>query len=373
MERELRPDAAAGYLADANAPVGEVVRATALGGGVSNVVVEVRTADGDCLVLKQPRPNLAVEDDWPADVARVHNEAAAARAYERILAERGLDARVPTPRFEDETDHVVGFECAPEEATMWKEDLLAGRVDGAVARAVGEVLGAVHDAAAGDEDLRASFASKRPFEQLRVDPYHRTTAERHPDLAERIRAEAERVTDVERTLVHGDYSPKNVLVDGGTPWILDFEVAHWGDPSFDTAFMLNHLFIKSVHNRERGAAYREAASAFWRAYDAAVPWDVEPETVAELGVLLLARVDGKSPVEYVDEATADALRRCGTRLLREEVDSLDAAASVVAAEADRLESADRVAGDDRPDRGDRDDRLSRPDRDDRAGTPERDA
>ena len=110
-------------------------------------------------------------------------------------------------------------------------------------------------------------------------------------------AEVDRILDVDRTLVHGDYSPKNVLVDRAgddTPWILDFEVAHWGDPAFDTGFMMNHLFIKSVYNHEQQSEYLDAAFAFWDAYDEGVSWDIETETVTELGVLMLARVDGKS-------------------------------------------------------------------------------
>ncbi|WP_423751293.1 phosphotransferase family protein [Salinirarus marinus] len=309
-----------------------------LGGGVSNHVLAV-SWDGGCVVVKQPLPNLAVEDDWPADVERVHNEAAAARTYAAVIEATSLEyAHVPDVVFEDETENVVGVECVPGDAPTWKEELLDGRVDVAVADEVGRVLGAVHDAAAGDDDVRANFASKRPFDQLRIDPYHRTTARRHPDVADAIDAEIERVRSVERTLVHGDYSPKNVLVDrtgaAPEPWIIDFEVAHWGDPAFDTAFLLNHLFIKSAYNREKQAAYLDAAFEFWRAYVDRVDWDVEAATVAELGVLMLARVDGKSPVEYVDrEATANALRRTAKRTLTEGIETLDGVATAIREEA----------------------------------------
>jgi len=146
--------------------------------------------------------------------------------------------------------------------------------------------------------------------------------------------------DTSRTLVHGDYSPKNVLVDRATdpvPWILDFEVAHWGDPAFDTAFMLNHLYIKSIYNHAQHAAYADAADRFWTAYDAAVGWDIERETVAELAVLMLARVDGKSPVEYVErEAVADALRRVAKRTLRGDAETLPEFAGLAREEAAAL-------------------------------------
>ena len=307
------------------------VTASMLGGGVSNRVVRVDAGDRS-FVLKQPLSNLAVEDDWPADVSRVHNEAAAARAYADVIEAAGFeDVRVPEVIDEDERSHVVVFSCAPDRAVMWRRGLLGGRVDAGVARSLGRLLGTVHDRASNDGERRERFADPTPFDQLRVDPYHRTTARRHPEVAGEIRAEAERVLAAHRTLVHGDYSPKNVLVDRerGVRWILDFEVAHWGDPAFDTAFMLNHLFIKSVHVEGRREACIDAAERFWSAYRAAVEWDVERETVRELGVLMLARVDGKSPVEYLDPGEDDTLREISRRALREGTATLDGFAALV--------------------------------------------
>jgi 5-methylthioribose kinase len=305
--------------------------ANPLGGGVSNRVVRVDAVDRS-FVLKQPLPNLAVKDDWPADVSRVHNEAAAARAYADVIEAAGLeDVRVPDVLDEDGTAHVVVFSHAPDGAVMWKRELLDGRVDAGVARSLGRLLGTVHRRASRDDDLRERFADPTPFDQLRVDPYHRTTAERHPDVGEAIRAEAERVLAADRTLVHGDFSPKNVLVDrsSGVRWLLDFEVAHWGDPAFDTAFMLNHLFIKSVHVDGRREACIDAALTFWEAYRGAAGWDVEHETVRELAVLMLARVDGKSPVEYLDAGEGDRLRGISKRALREGTGTLDGFAGIV--------------------------------------------
>jgi 5-methylthioribose kinase len=326
-------------------PADATVRAAPLGGGVSNTVLRV-TVDGDCLVVKQPLANLAVEDDWPADVDRVHNEAAAARAYRTVIDRASIpDVRVPAVRFEDETDHVVGFECAPEGARTWKQHLLEGAVDARIARTLGRFLGASHRTAAGDERLRERFATEAPFRQLRLDPYHRTVARRHPEVAPAIEREIERIEGVARTLVHGDFSPKNVLVvddegerrgDGeGAPdgagttgcWLLDFEVAHWGDPAFDAAFMLNHLLLKSVHNAGDEAARTacvDAAREFWTAYVEAVPWTLEPATVRELAVLMLARIDGKSPVEYLtDPATKEWVRSVATTALERDVTGLD--------------------------------------------------
>jgi len=315
-----------------------------LGGGVSNDVFEVRAGD-TCLVVKRPYENLAVEDDWPADLARVHNEAAAARAYERLFADASVtDVAVPSVVFEDHEAHAIGIECAPEGATTWKADLLDGRVDQGITGALGHALGVVHAGAAGDADLEKTFADPTPFEQLRLDPYHRTVARRHPDIADAVEAEIDRIEGIRRTLVHGDYSPKNVLLaepEGSkTAWILDFEVAHWGDPAFDLAFMCNHLLIKSVHNAEQGEEYVAAARRFIDAYGEVIDrgpeteWDVEAPLVRELGILMLARVDGKSPVEYTEASTEAALRAASKRALTEGVENLDRFLSILARERD---------------------------------------
>lgn len=318
------------------APEDADIQSRSLGGGVSNRVIQARWDRSGCLVVKQPLPNLAVTDDWPADVTRVHNEAAAARAYHSIIAAAALPARVPEVVFESKDDHILALGCAPEHAIMWKRELLEGRVDVRVARMLGHVLGEVQARASKDRDLRSRFANKQPFVELRLDPYHRHTADRHPDIGDAILAEIDRIEAVELTIVHGDFSPKNVLVDrsnGNTPWILDFEVAHWGDPVFDAAFMLNHLLIKSVYRSAARREYLHAAKTFWDAYRARTPWEREVHCVAELGVLMLARVDGKSPVEYLeDDRTAATLRSIAKRALRDGCETIEAYIDIIVEE-----------------------------------------
>ena len=325
---ELTESTVATYLEDrGHLPTADSATVTPLGGGVSNRVLAVHWDEAG-VVVKQPLPELAVSDHWPADVARVHNEAAAMRVVRDMLEEIDDAPRVPEILFEDRDIHAIGMECAPTIASSWKEALLAGDVDAAIAGRLGEILGVVHRKANDNEAIREQFSHTRPFEQLRLDPYHRTVARRHPDLAERIQIELERLMRTQTTLVHGDFSPKNVLVEpgDGTPrlWLIDFEVAHWGDPAFDVAFMLNHLTIKSVFNHERQAQYLDAADRFYASYTASVPWSVEPALFRELGILMLARVDGKSPVEYVtNEKTREQLRRIAHRVLTQEPQTLD--------------------------------------------------
>jgi aminoglycoside phosphotransferase (APT) family kinase protein len=145
------------------------------------------------------------------------------------------------------------------------------------------------------------FADQAPLLQGRVDPYHRTAAERNPDLADAVLDEVDRLLDTRRALVLGDWSPKNLLTYPNRVLALDFEVAHWGDPAFDVAFLLTHLVLKGVRRPQDRPALRAAASAFIDAYMSAAG-AIAPDdgdVIAELGCLLLARVDGKSPAEYL--------------------------------------------------------------------------
>lgn len=329
----LDADSVVPYLRESDVvPADATATAEPLGGGVSNAVLRVEW-DGHAVVVKQPFPDLAVEADWPADVGRVHNEAAAARVYATVAdASAVAGVCVPEVLYEDEDDHVIVVTAAPERARMWKADLLAGRVETDIAATLGSVLAATHETATGDPAIEREFERYAPFEQLRLDPYHRAVAERYPEYAADIDREIERLRTTRTTLVHGDFSPKNVLVDDAgeerTLWLLDFEVAHWGDPLFDVAFMLSHLFIKSVYRAEDGETYVRAATSFLDAYrgERGLPTERERYLVTELGILLLARVDGKSPVEYVErETTKNHIRTLAGDLLSGERETVEAA------------------------------------------------
>jgi aminoglycoside phosphotransferase (APT) family kinase protein len=202
---------------------------------------------------------------------------------------------------------------------LWKSELRAGRADAAFAARVGETLARIHAATAGDRAIREAFATDAGFHAIRLEPYLLATARRHPDLAPRLRALAERTAASRAALVHGDVSPKNILVGERGPVFLDAECAWYGDPAFDLAFCLNHL-LRNARGPEAGALPRRIPR-LGDAYLAGVTW--EPRDVFEarcarlLPGLFLARVDGKSPVEYVTvEADRDRVRACAKPLLR---------------------------------------------------------
>ena len=291
-------------------PVARTATAQSLGGGVSNVVVRVDArGEPGGLVLKQSLPRLRVEQEWLADRERIYHEAASLQYLAKVLPASAL----PKVVLEDRPNYLFVMSSAPPEGVNWKDALLAGNVDPAVAAQVGALLGRIHRHSSVTDDRipegLEQFADQHCFVQLRIDPYHRATAAVHPDLANDIEIEAQRMLNRRLALVHGDYSPKNVIVVGsGTAaeaFLLDFEVAHLGNPVFDLAFMLNHLTLKAIHQPRLAGEYNAAARSFWSAYldnAGAFADDLarfERETVRQLGALLLARIDGKSPAEYI--------------------------------------------------------------------------
>jgi 5-methylthioribose kinase len=278
---------------------GQIFTASVLAGGVSCDVWHVKTADGREMVVKRALPRLRVEADWRAPAERASTEA----DWFRQVAE--FDPRlVPDVLGEDRAHHIFAMEYLPAEThTLWKAELAAGRADDAFAARVGETLAHIHAATANREDVMHDFAHDTQFHALRLEPYLLHTAKKHPDLAPRIRALSDGVAEARIALMQGDISPKNILIGPDGPVFLDAETACYGDPAFDLAFCLNHLLLKCVWHKKFKKNYLQSFQALTDAYLENVTWeepdDIEARTAALLPALLLARIDGKSPVEYL--------------------------------------------------------------------------
>jgi 5-methylthioribose kinase len=282
------------------------VRVEPLAGGVSSDIVAV-TGPGIDVVVKRALPRLRVAQEWLADDERVVTEARALQ-----LAARLAPGTVPAVLDLDEDSRTLVLERAPAGWRNWRDELLLGRVDETVARALGRALAAWHTGTAGSPP--AAFTNTRVFVQLRIEPFYRMVAARHPQVAETIGATADALLQTRECLVHGDVSPKNVLYGDGRLWMLDWEVAHVGDPCFDLAHLLAHLVLKAVHRPADASRYRAAAEAFLSAYGR--PAD-RGRLVPNLGCLLLARVDGKSPAPYLTEIEHAQVRALAFRVLSE--------------------------------------------------------
>jgi aminoglycoside phosphotransferase (APT) family kinase protein len=294
---------------------GEALRVTPLSGGVSSDIALVEAGDRRFCV-KRALGRLKVAALWEAPIARNAAEA----AWMRLVAE-WIPTAAPRIFGEDKEEGLFAMSYfPPSEYPLWKAELLAGRIEPGFAAAVGRDLGVIHARSARDPAIRDAFANDETFEAIRIEPYLRATGRAHPTLAARFDELAKRTLARKTALVHGDISPKNILRGPKGPVFLDAECAWYGDPAFDLAFCLNHLLLKGARRGIAPAPYLKAFESLTRAYFAESSWEdpaaLEARAAELLPALFLARIDGKSPVEYlthVDEK--EAVRRCAAPLV----------------------------------------------------------
>ncbi len=285
---------------------------TPLGGGVSNTVLLIEFA-GRRIVAKQSLAKLRVAEEWTSDRNRIARECQAMR----WVRDRVGGNCVPPVVFEDLNNCIFAMEAAHPDSQAWKERLLAGERNLKTAAAAGKLLGRIISESWRNNEAERAFGDQTVFRQLRLDPYYGTTALRHPDLADYFAQMLERSAARRVSLVHGDWSPKNFLVRGDDVVAIDFEVIHFGDPAFDAAFLLNHFLLKSLYLR---TSFAGMADAFWTGLRSTIPDELdwlEAATLEHLGCLLLSRVDGKSPAEYIrSDDLRDGVRRRARGLIQ---------------------------------------------------------
>jgi 5-methylthioribose kinase len=298
----------------------------ALRGGVSNKTVLLRRPDGTCWVLKQALPKLRVQADWFSDPSRIRVEANALRFLPLITPTN----TIPKLLFEDPGQYLLAMEAIPEPHENWKERLLGGKLDRDFVSQFGRLLASIHGRSYElREQLFPIFENRVFFETLRLEPYYQFTGERVPEAASFLDdvIAANRTHCV--TLVHGDYSPKNVLLFQDRLILLDHEVVHVGDPAFDLGFSLTHLLSKGLHLKEHRSAFLDAAVEYWKVYQSqtgSAPWfkGVETRAMSNTIACLLARTSGRSPLEYLADDERRQQKAAALHLIRHRPDTLPA-------------------------------------------------
>jgi aminoglycoside phosphotransferase (APT) family kinase protein len=276
-----------------------------LSGGVSSEIWKV----GSSVCVKRALPRLRVAQRWEAPVER--------NRYERLWME-AAGAALPgsAPRILAADDEAGVFAMQYLEYPVWKERLRQGHADPAFAARVGAALAAIHAATAERPDVAQRFATDAIFHSIRLEPYLVATGAANPDLQSLFEALVKTTAETRVCLAHGDVSPKNILVGERGPIFLDAECAWYGDPAFDLAFCLNHLLLKCLWVPAARAALLDCFDSLSSAYLRGVSFqDVEKRTAALLPALLLARVDGKSPVEYLTDAQKQQVRTIARSLI----------------------------------------------------------
>ena len=296
---------------------GEVVLQP-LTGGVSCDVWKVDTPTGP-IVVKRPLPQLRVAAEWLAPVERGTSE------VRWLRRARAVDPDIVPEVLAELPGYAFAMRFLPG-CPVWKDELMAGRVDADFAAKVGRSIAAVHAATAYNDGDRADFPNDEMFRALRVDPFLLHVARHDAELAPALAALADDLSGRKIALVHGDVSPKNILVSAAGPVFLDAECAVYGDPAFDLAFCTTHLLLKAVWSGD--ARLGEAASALVAAYRSGIDWEAADDLLLRAGklnaALLLARVEGKSPAPYLTDPEHKTIVRDQARALVRSPQPIDA-------------------------------------------------
>jgi aminoglycoside phosphotransferase (APT) family kinase protein len=314
---------------------GAPVSGEALTGGVSSDIWRIDLPSG-AVCVKRALAKLKVAADWHAPVGRNRYEAAWMRA-----ASAAVPGATPALLGQDEAAGALAMQFLPAAAyPLWKIQLRDGHADPHFAESVGSRLGRIHAATAADPSLAAAFPTDAIFYDIRLAPYLLATAAAHPDRADALRALVATTQANKHALVHGDVSPKNILAGPDGPVFLDAECAWWGDPAFDLAFCLNHLLLKCLWTPPATEGFLACFAALAAGYRPHITWEppaaLEARAAHLLPALLLARVDGKSPVEYLStEAQFGHVRHAARALLAAPVQRLDQIAAFWSQELSR--------------------------------------
>jgi 5-methylthioribose kinase len=283
-----------------------------LGGGVSCGVFGIHNQEVD-FVLKQALPELKSPMTWPADRRRSLIEARAMKILYSITPKN-----VPQLVDVDPEEFTLTMTRFPQEFLVWKTELLKGNIRPEIGSELGRILASWHNFGFENESIRNRFLEENLFEQLRVWPFYRVMQERNPQFAYLIDGMIEEVTREKITIVHGDFSPKNILVAARQePIVLDFEVINTGNPVFDLAFLLGHLVCKLVRTDsiEEKELIKRTAGEFLAAYSKHSKIEVAPNLKDHAALIALARVDGVSLVNYLDSSKQERVRSITRQIL----------------------------------------------------------
>ena len=277
-----------------------------LKGGVSSDIY--RVSDGiHAYVVKQALPKLKVQSDWYADISRNRIE----QDFIQFVQSYMPDA-VPEIFYKDREHCFFVMEFLDDDYQNWKQELLAGRFEAKTSKKTAELLAEIHIQSWNREDVKRTFGNVANFYGLRIEPYLIATGDRHPEIKNYFLDESERLGHHQEVLVHGDFSPKNIMIKDDRVIILDHEAAWFGDPAFDLAFFLNHLYLKMLFHFSRHKEINDLTQVAWTAYMQKWEWEKQEEMEGRTGrlllMLMLARIDGKSPVEYLSEKEAGFVR-----------------------------------------------------------------
>ncbi len=276
------------------------VHISQLTGGISNRTVLLNFDDGSSWVMKQALDKLRVDGDWFCSPERIFYEAEAMRWLEQYVA-----GNSPRLIFEDQSEYVLAMEAVQPPFENLKTLLINSPPKSSYFSLAGKLLGQIHLQGSKKENhIPHLFKDTHFFQSLRIEPYYLETIKK----IEKTRRFFETLIDDTNkdhfTVVHGDFSPKNILVKRDKLILLDHEVTHFGDGTFDLGFFIAHLLSKANHLPEYRSEFISGVLIFIEAYldqTKVMTKYREQRTVRHSIGCFLARVCGLSQLEYLSE------------------------------------------------------------------------
>ncbi len=293
-----------------------------IGDGLKNLVYQITTPQ-QRLIVKQAHSRVQIKERWWTDRKRIFAE----KNCIEILANILPPDIFPDALSEDRTNFILVTTGPAKDAVLWEDQLNGGRVDLQIAAQAGELLASVHNLTAGQRELKTMFKELKPFEQLRIEPLYKSISGQFPDIQKQVEGRARELMKPGKCLVLADLRPRNVYVNQGELYLVDFATAHYGHPSFDLGFYSADLCLKAMLNHPQKAAFLEAINVFWMAYFKIAEYpkaaETEREALSDFGCLLLALVAGRAPVVEADEAFRDITYRICQSLMFTELEKIE--------------------------------------------------
>ena len=287
-----------------------------LSGGVSNKAILFSQPENRIeWVIKQALAKLRVQTDWYCDPGRLLVEYKGMQWLSEVLPE----GAVPKPVFMDKARFIMAMTAVPQPHDNLKTLLLSGEIDLDLIVEMGQLLGILHQAGYQSNRALSLFNDRSYFKKLRLEPYYQVTAKNLGESGSFFEDLIDQTLAIRQMVVHGDFSPKNMLVKDGRLVLLDHEVMHFGDPAFDLGFCMCHLLSKANHLKPYQTAFLAAAEKFWTSYKKTINTiekEQEARAVQHTIGCLLARVLGKSPLEYLDKKSQERQVKAGLQLIK---------------------------------------------------------
>jgi tRNA A-37 threonylcarbamoyl transferase component Bud32 len=289
-----------------------------LRGGVSNKTILYKGGALN-MVVKQALKKLRTESPWYSNPERLKVEADALDWLNRFLP----DNTVPKRIFFDEKNIILGMEAVSQPHDNLKDLLLDGFPADDLIEKMGGLLGIIHTKGFNDDNAKDLFFDQTYFRNLRIEPYYEYSAAQKPRLKKYFTDLIDSTLGYRHTIVHGDYSPKNILIKNNKLVLLDHEVMHYGDPAFDIGFALTHFLSKANHFND--PVFIKYASIFWSSY---MSWFSFPDNSFEERcghhtlACMIARIYGRSPLEYLTSAQRLRQFNITLRLIDEKLTTL---------------------------------------------------